>query len=116
MLGTSKTPVQSARDGDTRHDGNHSSGAWRVPAPKGEKQLYRCGKPEGGTPDAITRTTENGIFAGYSKDKFGPTIPSAREQPSSFLRYADYKGCKLTVTENLDKFEDADKITDYAKW
>ncbi|MFR6480787.1 MAG: S-layer homology domain-containing protein, partial [Anaerotignum faecicola] len=32
-----------------------------------------------------------------------------------FYRYADYKGYKLTVTGNLDKFEDADKITDYAK-
>ena len=30
-------------------------------------------------------------------------------------RYADYKGYDLTVKGNLDKFKDADKITDYAK-
>ena len=66
--------------------------------------------------DAITWTAENGIFAGYDKDKFGPDDPITREQLAAiFYRYADYKGYDLTVKGNLDKFKDADKITDYAK-
>ena len=66
--------------------------------------------------DAITWTAENGIFAGYGKDKFGPDDPITREQLAAiFYRYADYKGYDLTVKGNLDKFKDADKITDYAK-
>ena len=66
--------------------------------------------------DAITWTAENGIFAGYGKDKFGPDDPITREQLAAiFYRYADYKGYDLTVKGDLDKFKDADKITDYAK-
>ena len=46
--------------------------------------------------DAITWTAENGIFAGYGKDKFGPDDPITREQLAAiFYRYADYKGYDL---------------------
>ena len=41
---------------------------------------------------------------------------TTREQLAAiFYRYADYKGYDLTVKGDLDKFKDADKITDYAK-
>lgn len=115
MLGTSKT-LFSPHGTVTR--GMMATILWRMEgslAPKDENSFTDV---EAGRwyADAITWTTENGIFAGYSKDKFGPDDPITREQLTAiFYRYADYKGYKLTITGNLDKFEDADKITDYAK-
>ena len=115
MLGTSKT-LLSPHGTVTR--GMMATILWRMEgslAPKGENSFTDV---EAGMwyTDAITWAAENGIFAGYSMDKFGPDDPITREQLTAiFYRYADYKGYKLTVTENLDKFEDADKITDYAK-
>ena len=115
MLGTSKT-LFSPHGTVTR--GMMATILWRMEgslAPKGENSFTDV---EAGRwyADAITWAAENGIFAGYSMDKFGPDDPITREQLTAiFYRYADYKGYKLTITENLDKFEDADKITDYAK-
>ena len=115
MLGTSKT-LFSPHGTVTR--GMMATILWRMEgslAPKDENSFTDV---EAGRwyADAITWTTENGIFAGYSKDKFGPDDPITREQLTAiFYRYADYKGYKLTITGNFDKFEDADKITDYAK-
>ena len=115
MLGTSKT-LFSPHGTVTR--GMMATILWRMEgslAPKDENSFTDV---EAGRwyADAITWTTENGIFAGYSKDKFSPDDPITREQLTAiFYRYADYKGYKLTITGNLDKFEDADKITDYAK-
>ena len=114
MLGTSKT-LFSPHGTVTR--GMMATILWRMEgslAPKGENSFTDV---EAGRwyADAITWAAENGIFAGYSMDKFGPDDPITREQLTAiFYRYADYKGYKLTVTGNLDKFEDADKITDYA--
>ena len=115
MLGTSKT-LFSPHGTATR--GMMATILWRMegsPAPKGKNSFtdVEAGKWYA---DAITWTAENSIFAGYSKDKFGPDDPITREQLAAiFYRYADYKGYDLTVKGNLDKFKDADKITDYAK-
>ena len=115
MLGTSKT-LLSPHGTVTR--GMMATILWRMEgslAPKGENSFTDV---EAGMwyTDAITWAAENGIFAGYSMDKFGPDDPITREPLTAiFYRYADSKGYKLTVTGNLDKFEDADKITDYAK-
>ena len=115
MLGTSKT-LFSPYGTATR--GMMATILWRMegsPAPKGKNSFTDV---EDGKwyADAITWTAENGIFAGYGKDKFGPDDPITREQLAAiFYRYADYKGYDLAVKGNLDKFKDADKITDYAK-
>ena len=115
MLGTSET-LFSPHETATR--GMMATILWRMegsPAPKGKNSFtdVEAGKWYA---DAITWTAENGIFAGYGKDKFGPDDPITREQLAAiFYRYADYKGYDLTVKGNLDKFKDADKITDYAK-
>ena len=115
MLGTSKalfSPYGTA----TR--GMMATILWRMegsPAPKGKNSFtdVEAGKWYA---DAITWTAENGIFAGYGKDKFGPDDPITREQLASiFYRYADYKGYDLTAKGILDTFKDTDKITDYAK-
>ena len=115
MLGTSKT-LFSPYGTATR--GMMATILWRMegsPAPKGKNSFtdVEAGKWYA---DAITWTAENGIFAGYGKDKFGPDDPITREQLAAiFYRYADYKGYDLTVKGNPDKFKDADKITDYAE-
>ena len=115
MLGTSKT-LFSPHGTATR--GMMATILWRMegsPAPKGKNSFtdVEAGKWYA---DAITWTAENGIFAGYGKDKFGPDDPITREQLAAiFYRYAGYKGYDLTVKGNLDKFKDADKVTDYAK-
>ena len=115
MLGTSKT-LFSPHGTATR--GMMATILWRMegsPVPKG-KNSFTDVEAEKWYADAITWTAENGIFAGYGKDKFGPDDPITREQLAAiFYRYADYKGYDLTVKGNLDKFKDADKITDYAK-
>ena len=115
MLGTSKT-LFSPYGTATR--GMMATILWRMegsPVPKGKNSFtdVEAGKWYA---DAITWTAENGIFAGYGKDKFGPDDPITREQLAAiFYRYADYKGYDLTIKGNPDKFKDADKITDYAK-
>ena len=115
MLGTSKTLFSPH---GTAMRGMMATILWRMegsPVPKGKNSFtdVEAGKWYA---DAITWTTENGIFAGYGKDKFCPNDPITREQLAAiFYRYADYKGYDLTVKGNLDKFKDADKITDYAK-
>jgi len=115
MLGTSKTLFSPH---GTATCGMMATILWRMegsPAPKGKNSFtdVEAGKWYA---DAITWTAENGIFAGYGKDKFGPDDPITREQLAAiFYRYADYKGYDLIVKGNLDKFKDADKITDYAK-
>ena len=115
MLGTSKTLFSPH---GTAMRGMMATILWRMegsPVPKGKNSFtdVEAGKWYA---DAITWTTENGIFAGYGKDKFCPNDPITREQLAAiFYRYADYKGYDLTVKGDLDKFKDADKITDYAK-
>ena len=115
MLGTSKT-LFSPHGTATR--GMMATILWRMegsPVPKGKNSFtdVEAGKWYA---DAITWAAENGIFAGYGKDKFGPDDPITREQLAAiFYRYADYKGYDLTVKGNPDTFKDADKITDYAK-
>ena len=115
MLGASKA-LFSAHGTATR--GMMATILWRMegsPVPKGKNSFtdVEAGKWYA---DAITWTAENSIFAGYGKDKFGPDDPITREQLAAiFYRYADYKGYDLTVKGNLDKFRDADKITDYAE-
>ena len=115
MLGTSKTLFSPH---GTAMRGMMATILWRMegsPVPKGKNSFtdVEAGKWYA---DAITWTTENGIFAGYGKDKFFPDDPITREQLAAiFYRYADYKGYDLTIKGNPDKFKDADKITDYAK-
>ena len=97
MLGTSKTLFSPH---GTVMRGMMATILWRMegsPVPKGKNSFtdVEAGKWYA---DAITWTAENGIFAGYGKDKFGPDDPITREQLAAiFYRYADYKGYDLTV-------------------
>ena len=115
MVGTGKT-LFSPHETVTR--GMMATILWRMegsPIPKGKNSFtdVEAGKWYA---DAITWTAENGIFADYDKDRFKPDDPITREQLAAiFYRYADYKDYDLTVKGDLDKFKDADEITDYAK-
>ena len=115
MVGTGKT-LFSPHETVTR--GMMATILWRMegsPIPKGKNRFtdVEAGKWYA---DAITWTAENGIFADYDKDRFKPDDPITREQLAAiFYRYADYKDYDMTFKGDLDKFKDADEITDYAK-
>lgn len=61
--------------------------------------------------DAVTWATENHIAQGYGNNKFGPKNLLTREQLVTFL----YRYAGSPETEGrLDRFQDADLISDYA--
>ena len=57
----------------------------------------------------------NGIAGGYDDATFGPNDPITREQMAAILyRYAQYKGYDVSAKADLNKFTDADEISNYA--
>lgn len=66
--------------------------------------------------EAITWANENGIAEGYGNGCFQPETPVTREQLASFFyRYAEYKGYDITITGSLDRFNDKDNVSEWAK-
>ena len=71
--------------------------------------------------EAIAWANENGIVKGYSDKIFGTNDIVTREQIAVILyRYAQYKGIDVSAVSNLAKFDDAEKVSDWAiqemKW
>ena len=65
--------------------------------------------------DAVAWAAEHGIVEGYSDTAFGPNDPITREQMAAILyRYAQYKGYDVSAKADLNKFTDADEISNYA--
>ena len=65
--------------------------------------------------DAVDWAAEHGIVEGYSDTAFGPNDPITREQMAAILyRYAQYKGYDVSAKADLNKFTDADEISNYA--
>ncbi|OUQ60833.1 hypothetical protein B5E56_05805 [Flavonifractor sp. An112] len=65
--------------------------------------------------DAVAWAAEHGIVEGYSDTAFGPNDPITREQLAAILyRYAQYKGYDVSAKADLNKFTDADEISNYA--
>jgi len=59
---------------------------------------------------------ETGVIAGYDNGNFGPADNITREQMSVILfRYAQYKGFDTTAIDNLSKFPDRNKVSNFAK-
>lgn len=57
----------------------------------------------------------NGIAGGYDDATFGPNDPITREQMAAILyRCAQYKGYDVSAKADLNKFTDADEISNYA--
>ena len=66
--------------------------------------------------DAVAWANENGIVKGMSEDEFAPDEKVTREQTAAVLeRYADFKGLATDETADLDGFNDAIMISEWAK-
>lgn len=67
---------------------------------------------------AVRWAVQEGIFTGYSEEKFGPADPLTREQLVTVLcRYAGHEGME-TAAQNantLDTYTDGGKVSAYAK-
>ena len=91
---------------------------WRMegkPEPKGANPFTDV---ENGVwyTEAITWANKNGIAEGYGNGCFQPETPVTREQLAAFFyRYAEYKGYDITITGSLDRFNDKDNVSDWAK-
>ena len=101
------------------------------PSPQGEGEGFPDVETGSWYEAAVNWAAENGIVNGYSKTKFGPADPITREQFAAILyRYAQYKetpsqsasqtalpeGESLASTDegSLDRFTDADQVSDWA--
>ena len=115
MVGTGKT-LFSPHETVTR--GMMATILWRMEgAPyQRAKTALPMWRPESGMLTRLHGRRRTASSRTMTKTGFKPDDPITREQLAAiFYRYADYKGYDLTVKGNLDKFKDADKITDYAK-
>jgi len=66
--------------------------------------------------DAVNWAYDKGIVSGFGDNTFAPEKELTREQLAVILhKYAEYKGYDLTATAELDKFTDADQISDWAE-
>ena len=65
--------------------------------------------------DAIAWAAENGIVVGISETEFAPNENITREQLAAvFYRYAKFKGYDTSDAADLNVYEDADEISEYA--
>ena len=65
--------------------------------------------------DAVNWAAENGIVAGMDNEHFCPDASITREQLSAIVqRYSAYLGNDVSVRADLNKYTDADKISDWA--
>ncbi len=76
------------------------------------KDIFLDVKPDAWYADAVCWVAEKGIVAGYGGGLFGPSDCVTREQLATILwRYAGSQAS----THSLDRFTDADQISDYAR-
>ena len=71
--------------------------------------------------DAVAWAAENDIVSGVSENKFAPNEDITREQLALIIyRYAKIQGFDVTETSNLEGFNDAKDVSDWAldaiKW
>ena len=65
--------------------------------------------------DAVTWASENGIVQGVTRTRFMPNAAVTREQMAVLLyRYAGYKGCDTAQADDLTRFPDREKISEFA--
>lgn len=66
--------------------------------------------------DAILWGNDIGVVTGYGNGKFGPDDHINREQMAVMMyRYACKKGCDISETIELGKFQDGSKVSEFAK-
>ncbi len=102
---------------ETQTRGRMAEILWRMegsPAPK-VKNSFADVEDGARYADAIAWITENNILSGYSKDSFGPGDPITWEQLAvMFYRYAQYKGCDISIKGSQDELKDMDSTMDDA--
>ena len=66
--------------------------------------------------DPAAWASASGIVVGYGDGRFGPSDTVTREQMATILyRYAQYKGYTTSDTGSLDRYADADQVSDWAQ-
>ncbi len=66
--------------------------------------------------DSIVWASENGIVEGYANGQFGVNDTITRGQLCTIMyRYAQKKGYKIKVTDNISKFSDVGEVSDYQR-
>ena len=102
---------------ETQTRGRMAEILWRMegsPAPK-VKNSFADVEDGARYADAIAWITENAILSSYSKDSFGPGDPITWEQLAvMFYRYAQYKGCDISIKGSQDELKDMDSTMDDA--
>ena len=64
---------------------------------------------------AVSWASANGIVFGTDEKRFAPYDSVTREQLAAFMyRYAALKGCNISAKASLDKYSDANMISEYA--
>lgn len=64
---------------------------------------------------AVSWASANGIVFGTDEKRFAPYDSVTREQLAAFMyRYAALKGCDILAKASLDKYSDANMISEYA--
>ena len=65
--------------------------------------------------EAVAWARETGVVEGYSDTVFGPDDPVTREQMAAILyRYTEKKGCDVSKTANLSRYEDRNEVSNWA--
>jgi hypothetical protein len=70
---------------------------------------------------AVKWASENNIISGYENGQFKPDEPITREQMVAVMyRFAAYAGLDISITTDIDKFEDSEDVSSWAiyavKW
>lgn len=66
--------------------------------------------------EAITWAAQNNIVSGYGDGKFGPEDILTREQMVAILhQYSKFTGYDVSKKDDLSAYQDADKISDWAR-
>lgn len=66
--------------------------------------------------DPVLWASDKGVVNGYGTGNFGPNDNVTREQVAAiFYRYAQYKGCDVSLRGDLSGYTDSDKVAGYAR-
>lgn len=66
--------------------------------------------------DPVLWASDKGVVNGYGTGNFGPNDNVTREQVAAiFYRYAQYKGCDVSLRGDLSGYTDSDKVAKYAQ-
>lgn len=66
--------------------------------------------------EAVMWANEKGIVTGYADQTFGPADMITREQLATMMyRYAGYKGYDISISDDLNDFDDSDQVSAFSQ-